>query len=167
MEIGSQDAVRDHVGFLAGHALVVVVAAPAKEGEGSVVDYVDALTAYLLADFAGEDRLALAVEVGFEGVAHGFVEQDSGGSRAHHDAHLASGRAAGLEHGIDPVRGFGRDLGYQLVREEFDSHSEAARGGFRLDRAFALVDYLYAQARHRTDVGGELAERVVHQYFAD
>ena len=51
----------------------------------------------LLADEAGEGGGLLAVEVGFEAVAYGFVQQDAGPAGAEDDGHLAGGCGDGAE----------------------------------------------------------------------
>jgi hypothetical protein len=88
----------------------------APVGEGAVIDHGDAFCRDTLADAPGKGRTALAVEVAFESMADGFVQQDAGPAGAQHHGHFA-GRGgpggevdAGLMHGtfrIVPQHGVG------------------------------------------------------------
>jgi hypothetical protein len=77
-----------------------------------------------LADQAGEGGGLLAVEVGFEAVAYGFMQQDSGPAGAEHDFHLAGrgGHCAELQdrsaRGLagQVLRAFGADKLIQAAR---------------------------------------------------
>ena len=92
-----QDAVLDEHGLLRGRAFVVHVERAAAAGHGAVVDDGDFGAGDRLADEAGEGGGLFAVEVGFEAVADGFVEQDAGPAGAEDDFHLAGGSGDGAE----------------------------------------------------------------------
>ena len=74
-------------------------AADPATGERAVVDDRAVLAGDLLADAARIRRAALAVEVTFQAVADGFVQQHAGPAGAEHDAHLAGLGGAGFEVG--------------------------------------------------------------------
>ena len=70
---------------------------------------------HLLADAAAEGGDALAVEVGFEAVADGFVQQDAGPAGAEHHGHFAGGRVDGVQ--LDD--GLARGFAWRNARESF------------------------------------------------
>ena len=96
-EVAAEDSILDEDGLLGGVALVVDVERAAAVGHLSVVDDGDFFAGDFLADKTGEGGGLLAVEVGFEAVADGFVQQDAGPSGAEDDWHLASGGCDGVE----------------------------------------------------------------------
>ena len=69
---------------------------PRRLGHGAVVDDGD-LGGDPLANEPGEGGGLLAVEVGFEAVADGFMQQHTGPSGAENDGHLAGGGGDGAE----------------------------------------------------------------------
>ena len=105
MEIGGEYSVLDHHGVLSGHALVVEIDRSAVAADGAVVDDGDALAAYPFAHPSGEYRLSLAVEVGLEGVTHGFVQEDTGSPGAHDDGHPPAFGPPGGEALVDALHG--------------------------------------------------------------
>ena len=78
-----------------------------------------------LADETGEGGGLLAVEVGFEAVADGFMQQNAGPAGAEHDFHLARGRGHGSELQDRLARGFVGEVFGRLVAVE---EVELARG---------------------------------------
>jgi hypothetical protein len=112
-----------------GVAFVVHVERAAAVGHGAVVDDGD-LAGDLLADEAGEGGGLLAVEVGFEAVADGFVQQDAGPAGAEDDFHLAGGSGDGAELEDGGAGGFaGEVLGRLVALEEVERHAAAAAAG--------------------------------------
>ena len=102
----------------------------AAVGHGAVVDDGDLFAGDLLADEAGEGGGLLAVEVGFEAVADGFVEQDAGPAGAEDDFHLAGGGGDGAELQDGGAGGLaGEVLGGLGAFEEVEGDAAAAAGG--------------------------------------
>ena len=104
---------------------------PRRPGMRAVVDDRDFLgDCDLLADEAGEGGGLLAVEVGFEAVAYGFVEQDAGPAGAEDDLHLACGSVDGAELEDGGAGGFaGEVLGAFGAFEEVEGDAAAAAAG--------------------------------------
>ena len=119
LQVAAQDAVLDQRGALGGRAFVVDVERAAACRERAVVDDGDALGGDLLSDAAAECRSALAIEVAFETMAHGFVQQHAGPAGAEHDGHGA-GRCR---------HRFEIDLG--RAHRFFTAHASAPRPGTR------------------------------------
>ncbi|KAG0733639.1 hypothetical protein G6F23_013153 [Rhizopus arrhizus] len=92
LHVAHQDAVLDQRGALAGVAFVVDVQRPAAAIQRAVVDDGHARRRNAFTDAAGVDAGALAVEVAFQTVAHGFVQQDARPARTQHHRHLARRR---------------------------------------------------------------------------
>src|SRR5690606_15406606 len=109
-------------------ALVIDVERAAAVGNGAVVEHGDALGRHALADAAAEGARALAVEVAFEAVAHGFVEQDAGPARTQHHGHLARRRGPRLEVDQRRVHGLIHILADLLVAEIRQAKAPAAAG---------------------------------------
>ena len=108
MKVRCKDAVLYHICLLAGYAFIVIIEGAAVAGKGAVVYDVYALGAYPEAHFIGKDGGTLAVEIGLEGVTHGFVEKDSGGTCAHNYGHFAALGTDGLKAGVDAGDHIGR-----------------------------------------------------------
>ena len=111
-EIALEDAVLDQHRLLRRRAFVVHVERAAPAGHGSVVDHRDFGAGDRLADEPGEGRGLLAVEVGFEAVAHGFMQQDAGPAGPEHHFHLAGRR----RHRAKLQNGAARGLARQVLR---------------------------------------------------
>ena len=88
-EIALEDAVLDQHVLLRRRALIVHIERAAPVGHGAVVDHRHFGRRDLLADQAGEGRGLLAVEVGFQPMTDGLVQQNAGPAGAEHDLHLA------------------------------------------------------------------------------
>ena len=129
-EIALEDAVLDEDGLLGGVAFVVDVDGAAAVGHAAVVDDGDFLAGDLLADEAGEGGGLFAVEVGFEAVADGFVQQDAGPAGAEDDWHLAGGGGDGVELEDGGAGGFaGVVLGGVGAFKEVEGDAAAAAAG--------------------------------------
>ena len=103
---------------------------PRRLGMRAVVDDGDFFAGDLLADEAGEGGGLLAVEVGFEAVADGFVQQDAGPAGAEDDGHLAGGGGDGVELQDGGAGGFaGEVLGRVGAFKEVERDAAAAAGG--------------------------------------
>ena len=116
----------------------------------------------LLADEAGEGGGLLAVEVGFEAVAYGFVEQDAGPAGAEDDFHLACRGGDGAELEDGGAGGFAGEVLGRFVRfEEVHGDAAAAAGGSARGAASAVVaggilgDDEDVEARERLRIAGE------------
>ena len=115
--------------FLRGLAFVVHVERAAPPGHGAVVDHGALFAGDVLADQSGERRGLLAIEVGFEPVTDGFVQQHAGPARAEDDFHLA-GRSFTRVQLQDRLAGglFGEILGSLFAEKEVESDASAAAG---------------------------------------
>ena len=161
-EVALEDAVFDEDGLLGGVALVIDVDGAAAVGHAAVVDYGDLAGGDLLTDEAGEGGCLLAVEVGFEAMADGFVQEDAGPSGAEDYFHLTggSGYCSQLEDG--GAGGLaGKVLGGFIALEEVHGDTAASAGGASGGAACAVVargvfgDDEDVEAGERLGVGGE------------
>ena len=74
-------------------------------------------------------EVCLAIEVGFESVADGFVQQDAGPAGAEDDFHFAGGRFARVELQDRLAGGFlGEVFGSLFTEEEVEGDASAAAG---------------------------------------
>ncbi len=129
-EIAAEDAVLDQHGLLRGVAFVVHVDGAAAAGHAAVVDDGDFGRGDLLADEAGEGGGLLAVEVGFEAMADGLVQQNAGPAGAEHDFHLACRSSDGAELQDGGACGLaGVVLGRLVALEEVERDASAAAAG--------------------------------------
>ena len=136
LQIAAQDAVLDQHIAPRGMPFVVHVQRAAPAGDGAVVDHGAQRAGHLLADASAEGRDALAVEIGFQAVPHGFMQQDAGPARTQHHGHLAGRRVHRVQHHDGLARGFGGEmLGRFFVQEEAELHASAAAGMAALRRA--------------------------------
>ena len=152
-----------------GVAFVVHVERTAAAADGAVVDHGAERAGDLLADAAAEGRDALAIEIGFEAVADGFVQQDAGPAGPEHHGHFAGRRfdRAQLHDGL--ARGFaGRN-----VRASFRSGRNRARRVRRRRRsrccggaAVFAREHEDAHARHRLAIETEHAVAGGDQHVA-
>ena len=119
-------------------------------------------------DAAAEGRDALAVEIGFQAVAHGFVQQDAGPAGTEHHGRLAGRCFHGVEHGDGLAGGFGGEmLGRLLVQEEAQFHASAAAGMAALRcAAIAAGERGNAEARQRLAVERQYAFAGGHHHLA-
>ena len=92
LEIADQHAILDQGGALAGGAFIVHAQRAAAIGDGAVVHHGDAAGRDALAQQAGKRAGLLAVEIAFQPVTDGLMEQNAGPARAEHDGHFARGR---------------------------------------------------------------------------
>ena len=169
LQIPAQDAVLDQHVLLRGNAFVVHVQRSAAAADGSVVDHGAQRARHLLADAAAEGGNALAVEIGFQAMADGFMQQDPRPSRSQHDDRFARGRVHGRELHDRLTRGFfGEMLGRFLVQEEIQRHASAAAGITLLRNAVGLASQRRdAHARHRLAIETQAAVARRHQNFAN
>jgi hypothetical protein len=98
----------------------------------------------------------LAVEVGFESVADGFVKQDSGPAGAEDDFHVSSGRGDGVELQDRLARGFVSEVLGGLVALEEVELERAASAEVPLGGLFAVFgDDEDIEAGEGLGIGGE------------
>ncbi len=82
-----------------------------------------------LPDHAGKCRSPFAIEISFEPVADGFVQQDAGPAGAEHHFHLASRRFTRVQlNNRLPRRFLGEMLRSLLAEEEVKRYAAAAAG---------------------------------------
>ena len=128
-EVALEDAVFDEHGFLGGRAFVVDVERAAACGMVPLSTTVTLELATWLADEAGEGGGLFAVEVGFEAVADGFVQEDAGPAGAEDHFHLSGGCGDGVELEDRLAGGFvGEVLGRLVALEEVELDAAAAAG---------------------------------------
>ena len=147
---------------------VVHVERSAAAADGAVVDHGAQLAGHLLADAAAEGRNALAIEIRFQAVAHGFMQQDARPAGTQHHGHLAGRRIHRVQHGDGLARGFaGEMLRRLLVQEKIQVHAPAAAGVAALRRPAVLPrQRRNAHARQRLPVEREHAVAGRHQHVA-
>ena len=137
-------------------AFIVNVERSAAPGHGAVVDDRAFFAGDALADEAGEGGSLLAIEVGFEAVADGFVQKDAGPSGAEDDFHFSGGSFAGVELQERLARGFlGEEFGILFSEEEVEGDTASAAGGAAGGVAFGLGDAGDVHAGERLRIFGE------------
>ena len=99
-------------------------------------------------------------------MAHCFVKEDSRGACSHHDRHYAALGTTGFEPRVKSVHGHIGQFFDEGVANHLGSHTEAARNGLVLYLSALAEDDGSRKAAQRPGVAGELAERIVHHYFA-
>jgi hypothetical protein len=109
-EVAAQHAAFDQHRLLRRRAFVVHVERAAAAGDGAVVHHGDLGAGHRLADQPGKGRGLLAVEVGFEAVAHRLMQQDSRPAGAEHHFHLAGRSGHGAELQNRSARGLARQV---------------------------------------------------------
>ena len=97
LQVAAQDAVLDQHGAPGGRALVVHRERAPAVVDGAIVHHRHPRRGHALAEKAGERAGLLAVEVAFEAMADGLVQQDAGPAGAEHHWHFAGGRRDGFE----------------------------------------------------------------------
>ena len=96
-----------------------------------------------------------AVEVGFEAVAYGFMEQDAGPAGAKDDFHLAGGGGDGAELQDGSASGFtGEALGALGANEDLQSTASAATSGAAGGVLIVFGDDEDVEPAERLGVGG-------------
>src|ERR1019366_10635207 len=97
-----------------------------------------------------ERRSLLAIEVGFEAMSDGFMQQDPRPPRTQHHFHLASRRLASIElNEALPRRFLGEMLRRRLPLEIFQGHAATTTSrATRRARNFVLGDAENTHARH-------------------
>ena len=82
---------------------------------------------HLLADAVAEGGNFLAVEIGFQAVTDGFMQQNAGPSGTEHDGHLTSRRGYRVELHDGLANGFAREMFRRfLVFEKIQTNAPAA-----------------------------------------
>ena len=155
-EVALEDAVFDQHGFLGRRALIVDIQGSAARRHGAVVDHGHLGAGDLLSDKAREGRGLLAIEVGFEPVAHGFMQQNAGPARAENHFHVARrrGNSIQLQDGL-AGRFPGEVLGRLVALKEADLHPAAAAGAAARVLRSVAGDDVTVQAGQRLRVVGE------------
>src|SRR5208337_5295297 len=94
---------------------------------GAIVNHRAFLAGHSFADQPGECRRLLAIEVGFQTVAHGLVQQNSGPSRTEDDFHISSWSFTRVELQNRLARGlFSEVLGSLVAEKEIECNPPAA-----------------------------------------
>ena len=121
LQIAAQNAVFDQHIALRLVAFVVHVQRAAPAADGAVVHHRAERARHLLPDAAAERRHAFAVEIGFEPMAHRFMQQHAGPSRTEHHNLLAGRRFHRVQLHDRLARRFAREiLGRALVLKPFE-----------------------------------------------
>ncbi len=146
-QVALQNSFFNQHGFLRGLAFVIYIQRSAAPGHRAVIDYRAFFAGYSLADQAGKGRSLLAIEIGFQAVSDGFVQQDAGPSRAENDFHFAGGSFARVElQDRLPGRFFREELGVFVAEEEVEGHASAAAGAAASGIVFGLGDTRHVHA---------------------
>ena len=97
LHIALQYAVFDQRGATGGCAFVIHGQTAAALIEAAIVNHGDARCGHAFADAARKGAGALAVEIAFQAVPDGFVQQDAGPAGAEHHCHFAGRGIDGIE----------------------------------------------------------------------
>jgi hypothetical protein len=109
-----------------------------------------------LADQSGERRSLLAIEIGFQAVTDGFVQQDAGPSRAENHFHFTGGGFTRVElKNRLAGRFFGEVFWILVSEEEIESDASAAAGAAASGIVFGFSDTRHVHARQRLGIFGE------------
>src|SRR5262249_58932890 len=143
-------------GFLGRLTLVVDVERTATPGHRAVVDDRALVAGHATANKSGERRGFLAIEVGFEPVTNGFVQQDAGPSRTKDDFHFSGGSFTRVELQDRLAGRFFREvLGSFFSEEEIESNAATAARRAASGLRFGFRDARDVHARERLRVFGE------------
>ncbi|EKY02586.1 hypothetical protein HMPREF9120_02850 [Neisseria sp. oral taxon 020 str. F0370] len=169
MHIAYEDAVFDEGGAAGFVAFVVDVERTATVGDVALIDHGYVFGGHALADAAGEHAGLFAVEIAFEAVAYGFVQQYARPAVAQNDGHFASGRGTRCEVGEGLFDGGFDIAAHAFVVEKFESAASAAARAAHFAPIALFGNDGDAQAHQRADVGGVSAVEagdVDHVVFA-
>ena len=140
-----------------GGAFVVDGERAAAVGDGAVVHHRDARRGDALAHEAGEGAGFLAVEVAFEAVADGLVEQDAWPAVAEDDLHFACRGGDGIE----LEEGLAQGFVCCVLPDFFVEHAAVAFAAAEaVGAGFALAVALYDDADVEADEGAEVGSAV-------
>ena len=144
-EISLQNSIFDQHGFLRRLAFVIHIQRPAPPRHGAVVDHRAFFAGHAFADQPGKCRRLLAIEVGFQPVADGLVQQNAGPSRTEHDFHVSRRSFARIELQNRLPRGFfGKELRSFVAEEEVERNPPAAARGSTSRRLAAELASVFA-----------------------
>ena len=166
-EVSLENSIFDEHGLLRRVAFVVHIQRAAAPGHGAVVHHRAFFAGYALADESGEGGSLLAVEVGFQAVADGFVQQHAGPAGAEDDFHLSGRSFAGIEL-QDRLAGgfFGEVFGSLFAEEEVEGYTASAAGAAASGIGFCLGDAGNVHAGQRLRVFRKSAIGADHQNVA-
>ena len=163
LEISLEDAILDQHGAPRRIALVVDRQGTAPIGDGAVVNHRDALCRHALADTTRKRRAALAVEVAFQSVADGLVQQDARPAGTEHDRHGAGRRRLGSQIYRGLMDGLAGVLVQPFVGEIAVIVAAATTGVALLAATTFDHDDGNGYAHERSHVGSQVAVRARHQ----
>ena len=152
-------------GGFRGRTLIVDGQRPAPVLDGSVIDHGDALGGDPLAYAVAERRCPLAVEVAFQAMPYGLVQQDSRPARSQHHRHGARRRRHSLQvverlsHGILDVAG--NDF---FIHEIFITEAPAATGAAFFQPAVMLDDDVNIKPDQGPDISAIYAVAAGNQH---
>ena len=164
LDIALQDAVFDQGRALGRISLVVDVERAAAVRQRAVVDHGDALGGHALAELSGKRGRALAVEIAFQPVADGFVQQHAGPAGSEHDRHRTRRSRARIEVEQGRAYRFIDVAGEQFVTEIVIVVTSAAAAAADFTPAILLGDDGHRHAHQRPDIGGQDAVAAGHQH---
>ena len=157
LDVTSENAILDQHAALRRIALVVHVQRTAAIGNCAVVDHRHAWRCDTLADAAGKSGAALAIEIAFEPVANGFMQQNTRPARPQHHRHRAGRRRPRRQIGHGLVHRLGRVVAQDVVGKIGVVETSAAAGAALFAAAIVLGDDLQRQPDQRTHVRGQHA----------
>ena len=168
LQVARQNAVFNQHGALCGRAFVVNVQAAAPTWQSAVIKHGYAFGGYALAHAACKGAAAFAVEVAFQPMAYGFVQQHAGPAIAQHHVHHASGGGLRLQVGQGGVYGFIYIMLQQGIIKIIQPKAPAATAAacFALHFACQLLlgNDCNAQAHQRAHVSRQRAIEPRHQH---
>ena len=159
LHVAAQHAVFDEHLVLAGNALVVDVEAAALFAQVAVVVDRDQFARDAFADAPAVERRAAPVEIAFEPVADGLVQQHAAAARSDDHLHLAGRRRDAAEVDRRDARRLGRERLGRLAIEVRDRRSAAVADVARAALLLVARHDLHAERHERPAVVRRTARR--------
>jgi len=153
LQIAFEDAVFDQHGALGRVAFVIHIQGTATIRDRAIVDHGHAARGDLLTDHAGKSGGFLAVEVAFQTVTNGFVQQHAWPARTQHHGHFASRSRTRRQIQHRLIDRFFRVIGNHRIGEIAVIEPTAAAGATLLATTIFFNNDLDRQPAQRAHIG--------------
>ncbi len=158
LHVPAQNSVFNQRRALGRSSLIVDVQRAAPLRERAIINDRALRRSHALTDATREGRGSLAVEVSFEPVADGFVQQYSRPTGTQHHGHRAGGGRLRLEIHQRLTRGLATERQRQVIGNQLLERKAAARAGVTLlPTSVLLHEHGHVEAHQRAHVGRQLS----------